>query len=154
LGQANEHDINAPAPDDLITAMSAAAERDLIARQYANGFSDVFDEVAPLIENTRGSGTPTSLAIVHAHVTLISRQGDSLIARKCGQAISQQAAARAQRVLDAGPPQSDDYFIALAEFDFWLRSDGHRRNPGTTADLIGAALFALLREGRLPPPWR
>ena len=36
---------------------------------------------------------------------------------------------------------------ALADFDFWLRSDGHRRNPGTTADLIAAALFAGLRDG-------
>jgi triphosphoribosyl-dephospho-CoA synthase len=154
MGQADEHDIDAPAPDNLIAAMSAAAERDMVARQYANGFADVFDEVAPLIEATRASGLSTSLAIVHAHVTLIGRHGDSLIARKCGDAVSQQAAVRAQRVIDAGPAQSDDYFIALAEFDFWLRSDGHRRNPGTTADLIGAALFALLREGRLPPLWR
>jgi triphosphoribosyl-dephospho-CoA synthase len=154
LGQTSEHDINARAPDDLIAAMTAAADRDMVARQYANGFADVLGEVAPLIEDARASGLSTSLAIVHTHVTLISRHGDSLIARKCGDAVSQHAAARAQRVLDAGLPKSDDYFVALAEFDFWLRSDGHRRNPGTTADLIGAALFALLREGRLPPPWR
>ena len=25
-----------------------------------------------------------------------------------------------------------------AEYDFWLRADGHRRNPGTTADVIAA----------------
>ena len=36
-----------------------------------------------------------------------------------------------------------------AEYDFWLRADGHRRNPGTTADVIAAALFVLLREKRL-----
>ncbi len=34
----------------------------------------------------------------------------------------------------------------------WLRADGHRRNPGTTADLVAAALFILLVEGRLPWP--
>jgi len=42
----------------------------------------------------------------------------------------------------------------LADFDFWLRSDGHRRNPGTTADLIAAALFVLLRDGLIDPPYR
>jgi triphosphoribosyl-dephospho-CoA synthase len=154
LGNASQHDVAGSPPNDLIVAMSAAAERDLVARQYTNGFREVLDEAAPLIESARASGISTSLAIVHAHVTLISSHGDSLIARKCGETISRQAAVRAQGVLDAGPPQGDDYFAALADFDFWLRSDGHRRNPGTTADLIGAALFALLREGRLPPPWR
>ena len=30
---------------------------------------------------------------------------------------------------------------------FGSASDGHRRNPGTTADLVAAGLFVLLREG-------
>ena len=38
------------------------------------------------------------------------------------------------------------------EFDAWLRADGHRRNPGTTADLIAASLFAAFRDGILPMP--
>jgi triphosphoribosyl-dephospho-CoA synthase len=42
---------------------------------------------------------------------------------------------------------------ALAELDFWLRTDGHRRNPGTTADLIAAGLFVGLRERILQPTW-
>jgi triphosphoribosyl-dephospho-CoA synthase len=55
----------------------------------------------------------------------------------------------AGRVLDAGMPGDESYERGLEDFDFWLRSDGHRRNPGTTADLIAAALFVLLREGRV-----
>ena len=31
-------------------------------------------------------------------------------------------------------------------FDRWLRADGHRRNPGTTADLVAATLFAAQRD--------
>lgn len=154
LGKAEEHDVSGDAPSDLLVAMRAAADRDLVARQYANGFAEVVNEAAPLVEGVRASGMSLSAAIVFAHVSLIARHGDSLIARKCGQETSLAAAARAQRVLDAGPAESEDYLTALADFDFWLRSDGHRRNPGTTADIIGAALFALLREGRLPPPWR
>ena len=42
----------------------------------------------------------------------------------------------------------------IAEFDFWLRADGHRRNPGTSADVIASALFVLLRERRLDWPVR
>jgi hypothetical protein len=35
---------------------------------------------------------------------------------------------------------------AYRDFDTWLRSDNHARNPGTTADLVAAALFIGLRE--------
>jgi triphosphoribosyl-dephospho-CoA synthase len=51
--------------------------------------------------------------------------------------------------LTAGLPGEPDYHAALADLDFWLRSDHHRRNPGTTADWITAALFALARDGDL-----
>ena len=37
------------------------------------------------------------------------------------------------------------------ELDAYLRSDGHRLNPGTTADLVTACLFVALREGILKP---
>ena len=42
----------------------------------------------------------------------------------------------------------------LDKFDAWLRADGHRRNPGTTADLIAATLFAALRDGLINSPTR
>jgi triphosphoribosyl-dephospho-CoA synthase len=57
-------------------------------------------------------------------------------------------------VLAAGSPGDDNYLRALSEFDFWLRSDGHRRNPGTTADLIAAGLFVVLRDELIEPPYR
>jgi triphosphoribosyl-dephospho-CoA synthase len=86
---------------------------------------------------------------VHTQLQLLSRFGDSLIARKCGAAVSQQVATRATHVLAVGAPGDADYQQALAELDFWLRSDRHQRNPGTTADLIAAGLFVALRDGRL-----
>jgi triphosphoribosyl-dephospho-CoA synthase len=68
--------------------------------------------------------------------------------------MAQKACVLAQQALAAGSPGDEAYHEALADFDFWLRSDGNRRNPGTTADLVAAALFAGLRDGVLPPPWR
>jgi triphosphoribosyl-dephospho-CoA synthase len=55
-------------------------------------------------------------------------------------------------VLSASASGEDVYQAVLADFDFWLRSDGHRRNPGTTADLITAGLFVTLWEGTLRLP--
>jgi len=34
----------------------------------------------------------------------------------------------------------------------WLRADGNRRNPGTSADLVAATLFVALREELIPLP--
>ena len=77
---------------------------------------------------------------------------DSLVARKCGKKMAQEVSHRAAAVLNVDQPGSPAYGGALRSFDFWLRSDGHRRNPGTSADLIAAGLFVLLREERLDWP--
>jgi triphosphoribosyl-dephospho-CoA synthase len=154
LSQVDKMDVAGSAPDDLLAAMTAAAQRDLVAHQYVTDFRLVLEEALPLLVAGRESGWSMTDSIIRAHVQLIARHGDSLIARKCGPEISRQAQALAGRVLESGQPPDEAYHDALSDFDFWLRSDGHRRNPGTTADLIAAALFAGLRDGYLPPPWR
>ena len=47
---------------------------------------------------------------------------------------------------------SNQFWRLVADLDFWLRSDGHLRNPGTTADLIAATLFVALYNGTLTVP--
>ncbi len=154
MGKVADMDIDSDVPASIVEAMRAAAERDMVARQYASGFATVLDEVAPAL--AAGSGRDWSLAttIIHTHLQLMSRYPDSLIARKCGDQIACESAVRATRVLEAGSPSSDAYLDALSDLDFWLRSDQHRRNPGTTADLIAAGLFVALRDGLIAPPYR
>jgi triphosphoribosyl-dephospho-CoA synthase len=154
LGSAAEMDVAAAPPDSLRVAMAAAAERDLVARQYVEDFHQVLQQAAVWIAAGCADGWPLSDAIVQAQLRLLAAWPDSLIARKCGRAVAEQAAARAQRVLDAGLPGDADYLDELGELDFWLRSDGNRRNPGTTADLIAAGLFVVLRENLIQPPFR
>lgn len=153
LGQVGEADVFGTPPNDLLHAMRLAEERDLIARQYARGFADVFDLVLPWLQAGLVRGWPLADVIVHAHVQLMHAHPDSLIARKCGQATAEHAAALAGCVLACGTPIDPAYRAALLELDFWLRSDGHRRNPGTTADMLAAGLFVLLRRGALVPPF-
>lgn len=152
MGHVTEMDIADAPPTSLLDAMQAAAERDMVARQYTNGFAEIFGEVMPQLVAGRKAGWSLPLSIVHAQINLISRHGDSLIARKCGQDISHLAAAHAASVLQSGQPGDESYHTALADFDFWLRSDGRRRNPGTTADLLAAGLFVALRTRAIGPP--
>ena len=147
LGCVNEMDIAGPPPQDLIAAMRAAADRDLVARQYTNNFSEVLARIVPWLSTGLDAGWKLTDTIIHTYLRLMSQLPDSLIARKCGLQLAQSAAGRAAKILESGSPGSNSYLQALADFDFWLRSDGHRRNPGTSADMIAAGLFVLLRDG-------
>ncbi len=147
LGRVDENDVSGPPPRDLLAAMRAAADRDMVARQYADGFAEVLGLAVPWLQEGLARGWRLPEAIVHVHVRLMALFPDSLIARKCGPGVAAHSAALAQGVLDAGLPGEESYAAALADLDFWLRSDGHRRNPGTTADLVAAGLFVGLRDG-------
>jgi len=148
-----EHDIAGSAPPHILDAMKLAAERDSIARQYVTRFADVIDQVVPLLTAADRQALPLSQRIVHAHVALLAQSPDTLIARKNGAETAEQSAVMAQRVIDAGPPMQEDYMQQLANLDFWLRCDGHKRNPGTTADMIAAGLFVCLRQRRIVAPF-
>ncbi len=153
MGQVEQADLAGSPPDDLLAAMRLAADRDLVARQYANGFEQVFSAVVPLLREGLQCGLTLADTIVYAHLQLMSQFPDSLIRRKCGRHVARQSATAAAAVLAAGRPGDDDYLARLADLDFWLRSDSNRRNPGTTADLIAAGLFVCLREGVIRPPF-
>jgi triphosphoribosyl-dephospho-CoA synthase len=154
VAEADVSDATAAPPSSLLDAMRLAADRDLVARQFVNDFQEVLTDAARALAEGFERGWTAGEAIVHAQLTLMSRFPDSLIARKCGSQVAQQASDRAAAVLAAGQPQAESFWQAAGELDFWLRSDGHRRNPGTTADLIAAGLFVLLREGIMHFPLR
>jgi triphosphoribosyl-dephospho-CoA synthase len=156
LGKVDDQDVAAEPRLPLREAMALAADRDLVARQYANGFREVFDDGVPAL--VRGLEVTGCLegAIIFCHLSLMAKHPDSLIARKRGTAEAEEGACRARAVLDAGWPHGPAV-EALAQLDDWLRAVGRGRNPGTTADLVTASLFVALREQilTLPPshPW-
>ncbi|MGD9857664.1 MAG: triphosphoribosyl-dephospho-CoA synthase [Planctomycetaceae bacterium] len=155
LGRAAQQDVADPPSVTLREAMRQASDRDRIAAQYVNGFADVLQRGLPILESAgwhERDGVADETAIIRLHLRLMSELPDTLIARKCGPATAQESALRAQRVLDAGWPDADAGRQELVKLDHWLRGDGHRRNPGTTADLVAAILFAALRDGQIRLP--
>jgi triphosphoribosyl-dephospho-CoA synthase len=152
LGQMPEQDVRGVPTVTLREAMALAADRDLIARQYVNGFAEVFEQGAPaVLAGIERTGCLEG-GIVHTYLHLMSSFPDTLIARKRGAGEAEESARRAAEVLAAGWPETPAGRAALAELDDWLRAEGHQRNPGTTADLIAASLFVLLRQMRLRLP--
>jgi triphosphoribosyl-dephospho-CoA synthase len=155
LGRVPEQDVHDEPTRPLREIMALAADRDLVARQYANGFREVLDEGVPALVQGLRETRCLEEAIIFTHLSLIAQHADSLIVRKRGREEADVASRQARLVLDAGWPRTDVGRAALASFDDWLRAEGHGRNPGTTADLVAASLFAALREGiiTLPSPW-
>ena len=151
LGEVPQADVQDQRPPaiSLTEAMHLAADRDLIARQYTNDFLQVF-LAATYLERGLNEHRALGEVVVRAYLQLLAEFPDSLVARKCGPEVAGQVSLRAHAVLASG--QDEQYRRCLEEFDFWLRADGHRRNPGTTADLVAAGLFVLLREQRLEWP--
>ena len=153
LGTTSEMDIYQDPPADVLQAMSYSSDEDLIARQYSNGFQQVFEEVVPLLSAGQASLGNLSDGIIYAHVSMIARYGDSLIQRKCGLETSDKARMLAQKALESLMANRQEWYDCVGELDFWLRSDGHRRNPGTTADLITAGIFAGIVNDQISAPF-
>jgi triphosphoribosyl-dephospho-CoA synthase len=150
MGQVEEQDIAGLPTMTLLEVMRLAADRDLIARQYADDFSIVLEFGAPYLEKVADFKRHWEPAIIGLQLELLSRHPDSLIARKCGMETAAEASRRAAAVLNAARPGTREAQEELNRFDRWLRADGNRRNPGTTADLIAAVLFAAFRDGGVP----
>jgi triphosphoribosyl-dephospho-CoA synthase len=152
LGRADEQDVSAEPTATLREVMALAAQRDQVARQYATDFELVLEQGGPsLLEEIERTGSLEG-GIIGCQLALLARYPDSLIARKRGLEEARAASDRAQRVLAAGWPGTSAGWPALNELDEWLRAQGHARNPGTTADLVTACLFVLLREGKIELP--
>ena len=144
LSMVGKHDVNdaGSAPERIIDAMEIASDRDMVAKQYCCGYTDVIEFVLPAIEEGLLRFGKISHGIVWAHVKTMARFPDSLISRKLGDSVARKSAAMAAQCLEQlTNADDDDFWRSVGDLDFWLRSDGHRRNPGTTADLIAAALY-------------
>ena len=147
LGAADAQDVSQRPDLNLRQCMRLAAERDLIAAQYANGFRDVLEHGVWSLYHTRPWEDCVDSRLAWLALNMMATRGDSLIRRKCGDQTSQDVQRRALAVLQTGWPQSDTGEMLYNEFDAFLRDTHHRRNPGTTADMIAAVLFAALRSG-------
>ena len=142
LGHSAQHDVFNPATVSLLQAMSEAANRDMVARQYATDFADIFDRGLPLFESVsrrRGEAKWATLAIF---LGFLSAFPDSHIARKFGAETArcvQGTALNFARMLQAAE-QADQLLPALLTWDSALKAKAV--NPGTSADLTVATLFA------------
>lgn len=149
LGTQPRSDVAGPPPADLKAAMAVVADTDAVARQYVNDFADIFDLLVPwLIEELTNTAKPLE-AICRLQLRWLAHEPDGLIVRKAGVDTAVEVQRRAAAILPLCLSRSTSVSeqTEVRELDQFLRGDGHRLNPGTTADLIAAAILVLLLQG-------
>jgi triphosphoribosyl-dephospho-CoA synthase len=141
LGRSERHDVSGPAEVTLLDAMREAAERDMIARQYADGYTEIYAAVGHYRELcSRWERPAWAVSAIFLH--FLTHFPDSHIARKYGgelaEAVRREAAVHWQALTSRDNPKT--YLRPLLDFDRSLKERGI--NPGTSADLTVATLLA------------
>ena len=142
LGRAPRHDVNAPPTVTLREAMGEAAGRDRIARQYVTAYEDIFSLGLPALAAGRQRHIDARWSTLAVYLTFLAALPDTHIARKFDAATAEVVRREAADWRDAFAAARDPEKIAdsLLDWDAALKSRGI--NPGTSADLTVATLFA------------
>lgn len=147
LGVVEKQDIFSEPTVTLREAMSLAADRDLIARQYVNGFTDVFEGADRLAASSAVSTIQDR--VVELQIWYLARDLDTLVCRKRGENEARELQKLATELRNSLPHQRAKPQAALEQ---WFAAEFPQRNPGATADLVCASLFVALRTGIIPLP--
>jgi triphosphoribosyl-dephospho-CoA synthase len=142
LGTASRHDVHDEAAVTLLEAMREAADRDKIAFQYASDFVDIFETGLGALTDARVKGWPAPWPVVSVYLAFLAGFPDSHIARKHGPdaAARVQGQARETRERYRNTATPEEALQDLLTFDRRLKVSG--LNPGTSADLTVASVFA------------
>jgi triphosphoribosyl-dephospho-CoA synthase len=142
LGRAARHDVNAPATATLREAMAEAAGRDRIARQYVTDYEDVFCLGVPALAAARGRWSEPRWPTLAVYLAFLAAIPDTHILRKFDAAAAEAVRTEAAGWRDALAAARDpaEMTESLLAWDAALKSQG--LNPGTSADLTVATLFA------------
>ncbi|MSQ69377.1 MAG: triphosphoribosyl-dephospho-CoA protein [Gammaproteobacteria bacterium] len=142
LGEVAEHSVYAPATVDLRAAMALAAPYDVIARQYCNDYAEVFEVGLPALAASLAAGDSLAHAVSRVYLRFLATLPDSHVGRKRGAAVAEalrQGAGELGEARKAGQtPRA--WRAQVRRFDRELKAAG--LNPGTSADLTVASLFA------------
>ncbi len=142
LGEAGEHDVRSAPRIGLLAAMRLAVARDRIACQYAFGFTDLFAFTLPFYRQQLERSDDAETAAGALYLSILARWPDSHLLRKFGDNAAQTVTREAAETI--GRLRAETRVPArcelLLDWDNSLKRRGF--NPGTSADLTVATLFA------------
>ena len=142
LGKSEKHDVHAVAAADIREIMYFARKIDMIAQQYSNDFNEVFDFGFSTINKAKSTGKSEPEITTQLYLGFLSKFLDSHIVRQHGSNVAQEVRNTAKHLYAEIKNQKIDrkHHENMLNCDKLLKQ--RDINPGTSADLTVATLFA------------
>jgi len=158
LGKAPELDINDPNSVNrileenisLYQVFKIASKYDNVCSEWINNYPITFDIAYPYLMEQIRETKDLNVAIIHTFLKILAEYPDTFIARKVGIGKTREVSSRAKEILKLGGLETSNGREKLKEFDLELRKSSNLLNPGTTADIIAAALALNVLGGYRP----
>lgn len=158
LDGAPDLDINDPASTkriineniSLLQVFKIAEDYDTICSEWVNNYPLTFDIAYPSLARRLKSSVDSNVAVVQTFLEVLADVPDTFIARKAGIETSFEISQKAKEIVALGGIETSEGRETLHKFDQELRKSGNLLNPGTTADVIGAALALCVLGGYRP----
>ena len=158
LGKAPDLDVNDPGSVkriieeriSLYQVFKIASAYDMVCSEWVNNYPVTFEYAYPLLLQNLKEDEDLNMAIIHTFLAVLAKHPDTFIARKVGLKRACEVSAAAEEVLKSGGLRTAAGRERLREFDAMLRKESNVLNPGTTADIIAAALALVVLGGYRP----
>ncbi len=125
----------------LVELCRKSADVDAISKEWATHFDTTLSVAVPYLSNLAKGLEDIEEAAVRTFIWLLSKEHDGLIVKKAGHEQAERVRLRAEQIVSGGFNEED-----ILGLDETLRQNGNLLNPGTTADMVSAALYCRLVE--------
>jgi triphosphoribosyl-dephospho-CoA synthase len=158
LGKAPELDVNDSNSVDRIVKESItlyqvfkiASTYDRVCSEWVNNYPITFQVAYPYLMKQISEAKDLNKAIIHTFLKVLAEYPDTFIARKIGIEKAKEVSVKAGEILELGGLDTSLGHKSLHEFDLELRRSSNDLNPGTTADIVAAALALCILNGYRP----
>ncbi|MDW8041339.1 MAG: triphosphoribosyl-dephospho-CoA synthase [Nitrososphaerota archaeon] len=133
----------------LVDALSAYRGRDLVADELIDGYPMTFDVCLREMRRVLRATGDLNRAAVHGLLAVMAERADSHIVRRKGRHMAHYARDLARRALRDGGVLTERGRKLLKQMDSAFREMDVR--PGSSADILDAAVFVLLLVDRVKP---
>ena len=134
----------------LYQVFRIAEKYDSICSEWVNNYHVTFDIAYPSLSQQLKSDIDPSRAVIQTFLEVLADVPDTFISRKAGTDKANEVSEKARNILELGGVDTSRGRKRLSDFDHELRRCGNLLNPGTTADLIAAALAVCVLDGYRP----